>query len=207
MIDIEIELQYLRKVKNTINFLQIGAYDGGKNDLNDIASKILKKDDMGVFVEPNPYIFDTLKQVKSEYKHSMCLKYAIIPDIDFYHGDFNIQKTGGGSSFIDGTFSQSPDQYEKIKVDILTVKELFDEYIKFDLDIVITDCEGYDFDINKKILEICTPKILYMEAWGTEQLSAKYNITKRSDMFEHLKQVGYDIWYNPHGENLTCILR
>jgi hypothetical protein len=201
------KIDELRKQKNQINFVQIGAYDG--KSIDDVANKILITDDVGLFIEPNPHILDVLKKEKEKFVNSKILPFAIIPDNNFYHEHFHVHKFGGGSSFIrglhDGPLSIH-EHYEVLKVETITVEELFKSYIDFEIDVLFTDCEGYDYDINKKILEICLPKIIYMEAWDTKNLDLPQKITTRDEMFDFLKTKNYDCFFNSYGENLTCLL-
>lgn len=199
----------LRKIKNNLNFLQIGAYDG--ISMKDPANIILNENDIGIFIEPNPYILNELKYNKINYKNSIILPFAIIPDNEFYHEFFHIHKNGGGSSFIRGMINKNiieSDEFTLLDIKIITVLELFKKYINYDIDILFTDCEGYDFDINKKILELCKPKIIYMEAWNTIDLKRFTNqITTRDEMIEFLNNNGYDTIFEKIDENLICILR
>jgi len=203
------KINELRLIKKQISFLQIGAYDG--ISMNDIANVVLNENDRGIFIEPNPYILSELKKNKSNFINSKILSYAVLPDNDFYHDFFHVHKNGGGSSFIRGMFNNEipeSENYEVVNIQTITVEELFKQHIDFEIDIVFTDCEGYDFDINKKILEVHKPKIIYMEAWNTIDLNtkSKQKITTRDEMIQHLKNNGYKTIFENIGENLTCFL-
>jgi hypothetical protein len=205
------KIDELRSKKNQINFIQIGAYDGFS--MNDITNVTLNENDRGIFIEPNPFIIDKLKENKKNYINSTILELAVIPDENFYNEFFHVQVDGGGSSFIRGMFNNENVESEKFKViDIkkITVNALIKNYVDFDIDVVFTDCEGYDFDINKKILEYCKPSILYMEAWNTKDLysiSSKQKLTTRDEMIQFLEKKGYETFFEPLGQNLICYLK
>lgn len=198
----------IRNEKNQITFIQIGAYDGVSMD--DIGNIILRHNDKGIFLEPNQYIIDVLRENKKNYIYSKILPYAIIPDKNFYHKHFHIHKNGGGSSFLRGLINgeTSPDiNFEVSNVEIMTVEYFWKNFVDFDVDILITDCEGYDFDINKKILSFCKPRIIYMEAWDTKNLNTEQKITSRDDMISFMKENNYDVYFDNIGENLICYLQ
>jgi FkbM family methyltransferase len=207
------KIKKIRKEKKQLNFLQIGAYDG--QSLDDIANKILNENDKGIFIEPNPYVIEQLRQNKKNYINSEILPFAIIPDNNFYHKHFHVHKNGGGSTFIKGLLNDEileSGDYEIIDIKTITVEDLFKKYINFNVDIVFTDCEGYDFDINKNILNFCKPKILHMEAWNIDNSSINNNtkqqkITTRTEMFEFLHINGYETIFESYGENLICYLK
>lgn len=201
------EINHIRNIKEKINFIQIGAYDG--ISMNDIGNIILNNNDIGLFIEPNPFILNELIENKKTYLNSKILSFAVIPDENFYHQYFHVHKNGGGSSFVRGLYNgeYSPDtNFEVMKVETITVENLWKTYVNFSVDVLITDCEGYDFDINKKVLEICKPKIIYMEAWDTGNLNFNQKITTRNDMFSFMKENNYNIFFEKKDENLICIL-
>jgi FkbM family methyltransferase len=204
------KINELRNIKKQINFIQIGAYDG--HSMDDIANIVLNENDKGIFIEPNPFIINDLKENKKNFKNATILEVAVIPDENFFNEFFHVHINGGGSSFIRGLANKEKTESENFKViDIkkITVNELFKKYVDFDVDIVFTDCEGYDFDINKKILQFCKPSILYMEAWDTKDLNNLFNkqrITTRNEMFKFLEENSYQIFFESKGENLFCYL-
>lgn len=208
---VEILLKFIHEIRNekeNINFVQIGAYDGVS--INDVGNIILDINDYGLFIEPNPLILDKLIENKKKYKNSKILPFAVIPDRNFYHQYFHVHKNGGGSSFVRGLYNgeTSTDiNFEVMNVEIITVEDLWDKYVNFDVDILITDCEGYDFDINKKVLNICEPKIIYMESWDTKDLKFNQKLTTKDEMVLFLKNKKYDIIYDDKGQNLICVRR
>ena len=50
--------------------------------------------------------------------------------------------------------SQAISSFERISEENIELKDLLEKYVDFEIDFLLTDCEGYDFDINKKIIEI-----------------------------------------------------
>lgn len=196
----------IRNKKENINFVQIGTYDGVSMD--DIGNTILNINDYGLFIEPNPFILDKLIENKKRYKNCKILPFAVIPDKNFYHEHFHVHRNGGGSSFVRGLYNgeTSTDiNFEVMDVGIITVEDLWDKYVNFDIDILITDCEGYDFDINKKILDICEPKIIYMEAWNTQDLKFNQKITTKDEIVLFLKNKKYNVICDDKDQNLICI--
>ena len=140
----------------------------------------------------------------NNFINSKILDFAIIPDENFYHENFHVQIDGGGSSFVRGLYNGNKSPEEKFKVlevKIMTVKDLIENYVDFEIDFLLTDCEGYDFDINKKIIEINKPKIIHMEAWDTKDLHLSQKITTRDEMCEFLENNGYEIYFNKIGEH------
>jgi len=202
----------IREKSSHINFIQIGAYDGVS--LDDAANEVLNENDRGIFIEPNPYILDTLRYNKRNFISSKILPFAVIPNSDFYHKHFHVDKFSGQSSFVKGLTNEEKvenEKYEVVDVQCITVEDLFKKYVNFNVDVIFTDCEGYDYDINKKILEFCKPEILYMEAWNIEEntfdCKERQKLITKQEMFEFLKVSGYEIIYDQHGENLTCYLK
>jgi hypothetical protein len=71
----------IRLKNNKVKFVQIGAYDG--ESLDDMANLTINKNDKGLFIEPNYYIFNKLKKNKKEFSESNFLDFAILPNNNF----------------------------------------------------------------------------------------------------------------------------
>ena len=192
-----------REFKNNLNFIQIGASDGVS--FNDMANITLLPTDKGIFIEPNPSIFEVLKKNKNDFKDSLFLKIAIIPDDTFDHSSFYIDQHGGQSTFVKNVYN---DKIHKIEdVNVLTVDEFYEKYVNFDVDIIFLDCEGYDHDIIKKLLNIQEPNLIYFESWNTKNLNSQLNenvFTTRDEIIDILTSKGYFINFEPTEENIIA---
>lgn len=192
-----------REFKDSLNFIQIGAYDGVS--FNDMANITLLPIDKGIFIEPNTNIFEVLKKNKNDFKDSFFLKIAIIPDTTFEHSSFYIDQYGGQSTFVKNVFN---DKIHKIEdVNILTVEEFYEKYVNFDVDIIFLDCEGYDHDIIKKLLNIQEPNLIYFESWNTKHLNSQLNenvFTTRDEIIDILTSKNYSINFEPTEENIIA---
>lgn len=193
----------LRNTKEYLNFIQIGAYDGVS--FNDMANLTLLPIDKGIFIEPNNKIFDVLKNNKKEFKDSSFLKIAIIPNTDFEHNVFYIDQHGGQSTFVKNVYN------EKIHitdhVETLTVDNFYKEHVNFNIDVCFLDCEGYDHDIIKTLLNYQKPNILYFESWNTITLNNQLNenkFTTRDEILKILSDNGYETKFEPIEENIIA---
>jgi FkbM family methyltransferase len=193
----------LRKVKQNLSFLQIGAYDGVS--FNDMANLTLSTIDNGFFIEPNDRVFEILKNNKTEFKGSTFLKIAIIPNNQFESDVFYVDQYGGQSTFVKNVFNESI--HITNRVETITVQELFSTTIKRNLDICFLDCEGYDHDIIKELLKYQNPEIIYFESWNTVDLNnqlGENKFTTREEIISILKQDGYNIEFEPIEENILA---
>jgi FkbM family methyltransferase len=193
----------LRNTKQFLNFIQIGAYDGVS--FNDMANLTLLPTDKGIFIEPNNKIFDVLKYNKIEFKDSSFLKIAIIPNSDFEHNVFYIDQQGGQSTFVKNVYNDKIHITEHVET--LTVEEFYHKHINVQLDVCFLDCEGYDHDIIKTLLNYQKPKILYFESWNTITLNNQLNeskFTTRDEILDILLKNGYETKFEPIEENIIA---
>jgi FkbM family methyltransferase len=193
--------------KSTINFVQIGAYDG--IEMDDIANMCINQNDRGIFIEPNEFIHEKLKINKENFINCEILKCAIIPNEEFYSEKFYVHKYGGGSTFVKGIFNEIEEQEDYVvhNVEIKTIEQLLNE-IDFNIDIFFIDCEGYDHDIVKNILKFVEPKMLYFESWNTIDLNNRLKnnyFTTRDEIIKFLKDKNYDVLFNKVSENIFAI--
>jgi FkbM family methyltransferase len=197
------KISELRISKPSLRFIQIGAYDGVS--FNDMANLTLLPIDKGIFIEPNNQIFDVLKNNKIDFKDSTFLKIAIIPNSDFGHDVFYIDQQGGQSTFVQNVFNDKIHISEQ--VDTLTVDEFYKKHVNFDIDVCFLDCEGYDHDIIKTLLNLQKPKILYFESWNTITLNNQLNenkFTTRDEILEILSNNGYETKFESIEENIIA---
>jgi FkbM family methyltransferase len=193
----------LRKVKQNLSFLQIGAYDGVS--FNDMANLTLSTTDNGFFIEPNDRVFEILKNNKTEFKESTFLKIAIIPNNQFESDVFYVDQYGGQSTFVKNVFNERI--HITNRVETITVQELFSTTIKRNLDICFLDCEGYDHDIIKELLKYQNPEIIYFESWNTVDLNnqlGENKFTTREEIISILKQYGYNTEFEPIEANILA---
>lgn len=200
---VKTKINELRNKKQSLNFIQIGAYDGVS--FNDMANITLLPTDKGIFIEPNNKIFDVLKNNKNEFKESKFLKIAIIPNSDFDHNVFYIDQHGGQSTFVQNVFNDKIHITEQVET--LTVDELYNDHVNFNIDVCFLDCEGYDHDIIKTLLKLQKPEILYFESWNTITLNNQLNenkFTTRDEILEILSNNGYETKFEPIEENIIA---
>ena len=89
----------------------------------------------------------------------------------------------------------------------MTVDEFYEKYVNFDVDIIFLDCEGYDHDIIKKLLNIQEPNLIYFESWNTKNLNSQLNenvFTTRDEIIDILTSKGYFINFEPTEENIIA---
>ena len=197
------KISELRNSNPSLNFIQIGAYDGVS--FNDMANLTLLPTDKGIFIEPNNQIFDVLKNNKIYFKDSTFLKIAIIPNSDFDHNVFYIDQQGGQSTFVQNVFNDKIHISEQVET--LTVDEFYNKHVNFDIDVCFLDCEGYDHDIIKTLLNLQKPKILYFESWNTITLNNQLNenkFTTRDEILEILSNNGYETKFESIEENIIA---
>ena len=198
-------IKKVREKKGYVNFIQIGAYDG--ISFSDLANLSLLSQDFGIFIEPNRLIFEKLKTNKSDFKSVNFLDYAIIPNESFYHDNFYLDNSGGQSTFVQGLFNNGVPQkgYEIEKVKTLTVEELLRNHVNFDIDVIFLDCEGYDHDLIKVLLNYQEPEVIYFESWNTSSLNnilGKNLFTTRDEIMLLLTNKGYILEFEPVEENV-----
>jgi FkbM family methyltransferase len=204
MIDIvKNKINELRLINGCINFVQMGAYDGVS--FNDTANLCLDKNDRGVFIEPNLYIFDNLKENKKDYINCDFLNCAIIPNDTFNSNEFyiNVDKNKGTSTFIKDITNRGQ-LFEQHIVETKTVEELL-KSINYNINIFFIDCEGYDNDIVKNIFNFYQPDMLFFESWNTKHLNDNIedlNLTTREEIISFLELNNYKVIFDEKSENI-----
>jgi hypothetical protein len=191
-----------------IGFLQLGSHNGSSYD--DVANKILEKDDVGTFIDANPNIINDLIQNKKYIINSKILNVAVIPNDNFLENRrILLDVTGGTSTFIKFISNKNEifDNFEWYDPTLISVKDLVDEYIKYELDILLIDCEGYDHDLVFEFLKYTKPKLLYFESWDTTHINAfglDIKLKTRSEVIELLKNKGYNFEFFEKSENILA---
>lgn len=198
----------IRKEKNEVSFVQIGAYDG--KSMDDIVYIVTNEKDRGTFIEPNHHIFEELVNNKKNFKKCNFLNFAVIPNKNFYQEHFHLHKNGGGSSFVRGLMNRTTiesEDFELFDVKKITVEDLIKMYLDFTPDAYFIDCEGYDHDIVVQVLKIQKPSIIYFESWNMVDLNnivGKKVFTTRDEIMEELKKYNYDFIFDNVHENILA---
>jgi hypothetical protein len=63
------------------------------------------------------------------------------------------------------------ENFELGSVKQITVEELIKNYLDFIPDVYFIDCEGYDHDIVKNVLDYQSPEIFYFESWDMKNIN------------------------------------
>lgn len=202
------KINKIRESRDNLFFVQIGVYDG--KSMDDMANQVIKETDIGVFIEPNHYIFEKLKYNKNNFSRSLFLDFAVLPHENFYKEYFHIQKTGGGSGFVRGMLNKNlveSENFELGNIKTLSVKELLNNHLDFIPDVYFIDCEGYDHDIVLNILEIQKPEMIYFESWNMIDINnilGKKIFTTRDEIKIILSDFNYEYIFDEVGENILA---
>ncbi len=185
---------------SSFTFVQIGANDGKLMD--PIRKYILQYNWQGVFVEPVPTYFKLLKQNYKDQKRLRFANYAVtrknsVEILYVVKSSNNIPLKFNGMS----TFSReqlieqlkkakvrSPENYlREVKVQSLTLKNLFTKYKLQHVNLMVIDVEGYEPAILKQIkdLQHYPEVILFEHHWIPK--------VKRLEIKQELKRLGYKI--------------
>ncbi|MFY0606656.1 MAG: FkbM family methyltransferase [Cyclobacteriaceae bacterium] len=188
-----------------INFVQIGANDGLRND--PVRDFVVRYDWSGVLVEPLPYSFQSLVKnysyldLQSVFFENVAIGEDDQPDLDFwsYKDSFlddlsHEQKEGyrRKSSFIkDHLLKFLPEGnngdgiVESIPVKIMSVKTLMAKYgmNHNELNLLAVDAEGFDHLIIESTLkDNIKPEVIYFESHHSED---------NEPFFDKLRSFGY----------------
>lgn len=179
--------EYSKKKKSNLKFIQIGANDGQKNDP---IYKFIRRDKWtGLLIEPQKDIFDRLIDNYKDFKNLFFENVAIDHKEgmkDFFKIGFtNARWASGLSSFmrediqkmIDAGYIDRkcrengiippPNKEEWIKKELIettTLENLIHKYNLLEIDLLMIDTEGYDFEIIKSIpFHKIKPKVIIYE--------------------------------------------
>ena len=195
-------LRFILK-KNEVNLIQIGAYDGNLYD--PIQNFILnnKKKIKAYLFEPQKEPYNILLEKYSKFKNVTPVNLAIHPTEEKTKlfrinpskvNDQNSHLNGIGSLNLDHTkkFALESSQFiEEIDVQCISLnKFLYEKSIK-SLDILVMDCEGFDYEIIKAInFEKIKPKIIRFEHGVRDNVMQK---EKFLEICSILNKNGYQI--------------
>jgi FkbM family methyltransferase len=173
--EIEFVIAHMLLTKRDIFFIQIGANDGMTNDP---LYKFVKQYDWnGILVEPLPEIFEVLK---NNYENRPNLKFinAAVGKSDGFRTLYTVRmdadtfsKAHQYSSFrrdvVVRQTQQVPDIAQRIvetQVRVISIDTLFREAGEKEIDILVIDTEGYDYEILKMMdLSKKPPPLIFYE--------------------------------------------
>lgn len=168
--------------KNDVQFIQVGASDGLKNDY--IHDKVVNHGWSGILIEPVPKSF---KQLSNNYR-----------GLDVFLENVAISDKSGEFPFFVGkvpsvsSFNKKHDPLKvakKIMVPTLTLNQVITKRLFFQFDLLQIDAESYDFRVIKSIdLSKYAPRIIHYEHrhLGDEKIACE----------KHLQQHGYTLYFN-----------
>lgn len=204
------KLKQIRNEKGFVSFVQIGAYDGISMD--DVVNQFIYESDKGVFIEPNPNIFNQLRENKKNFKNCKFFDFAVIPNENFFSDFFHVHKSGGGSSFVRGMMNRDApesDSFELFEVTKVTIGDLVKNYLDFIPDAFFIDCEGYDHDIVSNLIQVQKPELIYFESWDTQNLNIVLGekvFSTRDDINQLLINNNYKLFFDSLSENTIAII-
>lgn len=183
-------------------FAEVGANDGDQHDL--LRPLIVSRDWRGIVVEPVPYVFERLRR---NYGHrpGLVLENVAIGAENgrraFYHlAEVEDHRREGLPRWYDGigSFSreevlshgeQIPDIESRLattEVQCLTLSTLCRRHGVEELDLLLLDTEGHDWEIIRHIdLTAYMPRLLVYEHYHLSP-------DDRSECCEHLRSLGYE---------------
>ena len=168
---------YFSRIPDDFFFVQIGANDGINHD--PLHEYVTKYNLSGLVVEPQPDVFELLRQNYKHFKKVTCLNFAVgsTPGkLPFYTVK---ESTKTPQNFLSvtslGSFNRdvlvrtlrkqmkNPEQHiQEIQVNTITFSELTKNVKK--IDFLQIDCEGYDWEILKMVdFDKFSPSIINFE--------------------------------------------
>ncbi len=201
--------KYSKNHKGNIRFIQIGANDG---QWNDPIYKYIRRDGwQGILIEPQKHIFERLKENYKKYVHKLIFLNVAIDNKNgeklLYKISFSESRWASGlSSFIKEDLQKMIDAgyvermankdginppkdrsswiSEEI-VKVLTLETIIEKYKFYEIDLLMIDTEGYDFEIIKTVpFEIVKPSVIVYE-------HSHFNPDVKKQCEEFLQQKSY----------------
>lgn len=152
-------------------FVQIGANDGIKDD--PIRHFVLKHHWRGLLVEPQPQVFESLKQNYAG-EPQLSFENAAVGDVDGT-AQLHVADSPDGSANLTVFASLKKDALQRgvhefdaktrsIEVKCLSVRSLLQKHGVRSVDVLLTDVQGYDVEIMNQFLDCgVRPQIIHFE--------------------------------------------
>ncbi|KAF2991224.1 FkbM family methyltransferase [Methylocystis sp. MJC1] len=152
-------------------FVQIGANDGVKDD--PLRRFVLKHHWRGLLVEPQPKVFEKLKQ-NYACEAQLSFENAAIGDVDGT-AQLHVADSRDGSANLTVFASLKKDALQRgvhefdaktrsIEVNCLSVRSLLQKHGVHSIDVLLTDVQGYDVEIVSQFLDCgLRPQIIHFE--------------------------------------------
>jgi FkbM family methyltransferase len=183
------------KIRHDIFFIYIGANDGKSG--NHIFEYVKKYSIGGVLVEPQKEQFKKLQKNYKSFSAISMENSAIVykrGSVDFFTSGFGFSSSVLPPSYFIGVSNRRSKRKSGVtKVSGITFSDLIRKHNIDEIDLIIIDTEGYDYEILKQIdLNRFKPAIIYYESV----------LLKQSDRIEaerHLQKHNYSVysdgWY------------
>ena len=176
-IDINIFFTLLSKNRKPVQFIQIGANDGVKND--PIHFYIKKFHWKGILVEPLPQLFKKLVENYKEEENLIFENVGISSksgEMDFYYlpSQYNepdwLQQIGSfdldAIKYNLGNYTVFLDKIETSKVSTVSLSELVERSGFLKVDLLIVDAEGFEYNILSQIENLKGKPTYILFEWG-----------------------------------------
>lgn len=154
------------------------------------------KGSKGVCVEPNPEIF---QKIKDRRRRDICLNMGI-GTFDSDGADFYMMSSSGFSTFVKSEAEKcvrennyGTQKIEKIiRISLIAINTLIEKYFPQGVDLVSLDTEGYDFEILKSLdFKKYRPKVFCVE---TLRYEATRKLKKQNEIIDYMIAHGYFLY-------------
>lgn len=168
--------------KGGIKFVEVGASDGIKNDY--IYNMVKNNEWTGILIEPVPGSFRLLKKNFHNISGIQLINAAISNECG--ERDFYVGKSPSTSSL---NAHHAPLKISDIiKVKVLTLQKILEEYNFGKFDLLQIDAEGSDFDVIRSLnLNEYSPSIIHYE---------HRHLDKKDECERYLEGLGYRLYFN-----------
>jgi FkbM family methyltransferase len=188
----EIDFPFILNNIDNCFFIEVGANDG--KYLDPLYPYVVKNNWSGILVEPNPFVFEELK---NNYKNTNNLFFekCIVSDksgiVDFYYNGDNITTLHNTLSY-----NYAKNNFKEDLKIVPTLSLTFDDLIqKYDVkkvDVLMTDVEGYDLDLLKTFpFHLIKPKVII-----SEHVHLYFQNQTLENIVDFLGNQGYECYIN-----------
>lgn len=188
-----------------LQFVQVGANDGV---IGDSVSKLaIELNWRGILIEPQPDVFERLKQTYAAYADRMVFENVAISK---NAGELTMYRAPQANQFASTVASSNPEvtskqlnipieQLEKIKVPCLPLDDLFEKHGFSQPDILVIDTEGYDLVVLESLdLKKYQPLIIQFE-------SGHLSPSEIDKAVNYLSVNGYQVLYGGYQIDTICL--